>query len=142
MKFWGDIESLHLITSQLKYPWKLLMSGMIFFIIAMYLLVFKLSFYHHQNYWLWKVAENTYVANVLLKDYQMWKNKKTLRYLNREYKYQVISEEAPFVEGKSVYSPLKIKIESLNEEIPLIEVSIVQDKVTIWNYLKRKVKEE
>ena len=122
-----------------KFSKKLLIYSLIIFIIGFLIIIFKLSFCCRINYIIEKKDKNFYQVIVPYQDLSVWMNNDRF-YYNKDstlYSIKEIVEDTIF-QNEKVYLQLLIEVDKLNESIPLIEVSLENEEITLWDYLNKK----
>ena len=125
----------------LRFPRKLIIFSLIIFIIVFILVVFKISFNCRINYLIEKIDNNLYQVIVPYHDLDVWSEKDKIYYQKDSYSYSVeeIGKDSIF-QNNTVYLQILIKIDKLSNLAPLIEVSLEDNNITIWNYLNKKIR--
>lgn len=127
----------------LKFPVKLVGYSLILIIGGIIFLVLKLSFNSYCSYYVKNETDNIYSVMVPYQDIDLWLDSNYLYYGNRKYSYNIheISKDAIY-QNNLVYLPILIKIDKLSSSLPVLEISMRNEKTTIIDYLKTRLKGE
>lgn len=120
---------------------KLIIYSLLIFIIGFILIIFKLSFKCRISYLIEKIDNSLYQVIVPYQDLSLWLDKEKLYYQNDKYSYSVetIKNDSIF-QNNTVYLQILIKINKLSSSVPLLEISLEEDNITIWDYLNKKIR--
>lgn len=113
--------------------------SLIFIIIVSLLLVLYVSFYEYFSFFGVRDGNNLYQVMVPFSQLDLWTSSNQLYYENNQYNYRIekIEEGVNYIDN-SVYLQINIQIDNLESDIPVVEVSLKNEKITIINYIKSK----
>ena len=122
-----------------KISKKLLISSLIIFIIIFIIILFKLPFRSRLNYIIEKYDDSFYQVIVPYDEISIWLDNNSLYYKDKTLVYSLenISDETIFQNDK-VYLQILIEVNNFNNILPLVEVCIGNEDITIWEYLNNK----
>ena len=118
---------------------KLLISSLIIFIITFLIILFKLPFRIRHHYVMEKYDDSYYQVIVPYNNINIWYDNNIIYYNNKSlvYSLEEISKET-IIQNGQVYLQILINVNNFDNMLPLIEITIGNDDVTLWNYLNNK----
>ena len=140
MKIINSLTSGNYERDYFKLPLYVLHRSLLIFIIIFILIFFKLSYVGQKKFIIQIKENNLYQVIVPYQDIDLWLNSNKFLYNKKKYTYDIKKiERESIMENNKVYLPVLIETSKLSTPIPLIEVSLEQNKMTLWDYLKEKV---
>lgn len=140
MKIINSLTSGNYERDYFKLPLYVLHRSLLIFIILFILIFFKLYYVGQKKFIIQIKENNLYQVIVPYQDIDLWLNSNKFLYNKKKYTYDIKKiERESIMENNKVYLPVLIETSKLSTPIPLIEVSLEQNKMTLWDYLKEKV---
>lgn len=140
MKIINSLTSGNYERDYFKLPLYIFHCSLLIFIILFILIFFKLSYVGQKKFIVQIKENNLYQVIVPYQDIDLWLNSNKFLYNKKKYTYDIKKiERESIMENNKVYLPVLIETSKLSTPIPLIEVSLEQNKMTLWDYLKEKV---
>ena len=138
MKLVSSLSSGNYNRNSLSLSRNYFLYSLIIFIIGFLIIIFKLSFQCKLEYILEKKGNNTYQVLVPYTEISMWQSERNFEYNQKLYSYSIleIGEESIF-QNNTVYLQLLIKVDKLSHSVPLVEVSLQDENITLWDYLNK-----
>jgi len=124
----------------LKYSPKTGWLSLIFIIIICIFLILYISFYEYFSFYCVRNENNIYQVMVPYTKLDLWTNSNQLYYENSQYNYRIkkIEESVNYIDN-IVYLQINIEVDNLKSNIPVVEVSLKNEKVTVFDYIKSKL---
>lgn len=138
MKLVSSLSSGNYHRNNLPFSRNYFLCSLILFIIGFIIILFKLSFQCKIGYLLEKKESNIYQVLVPYSEISIWQSERSFEYEKKQYSYSIlkIGEEGIF-QNNTVYLQLLIQVDKLSSTIPLVEISLQDENITLWDYLNK-----
>lgn len=138
MRLVSSLSSGNYNRNNLSFSRNYFLGSLILFIIGFIIILFKLSFQCKIDYLLEKEENDIYQVLVPYSEISIWQSNRNFEYEKKQYSYSIlkIGEEGIF-QNNTVYLQLLIQVDKLSSTIPLVEISLQDENITLWDYLNK-----
>lgn len=138
MRLVSSLSSGNYYRNNLPFSKNYFLCSLILFIIGFFIILFRLSFQCKIDYLLEKKENDIYQVLVPYSEISIWQSNRNFEYEKKQYSYSIlkIGEESIF-QNNTVYLQLLIQVDKLSSTIPLVEISLTDKNITLWDYLNK-----